>query len=351
MPPIFKTDLNHILDHTRDLWGEMRGENLFITGGTGFFGRWMLESFLWVNSQLKLKAHLTLLTRNPDVFINNSPQIALADNITFLKGDIRTFTLPSKKYPFVIHAAGESSTKMKQGDLLNMLDIIVDGTRNTLEQVVQHNCKRWLFTSSGAIYGPNLLNLTQIPENASHHEYPSGSGFRSVYCQGKRMAEHLGEIYSELGKVDAINARCFAFIGPHLPLDSHCAAGNFLNDILNNRIITINGDGTPIRSYLYSADLTIWLWTLLFRGKPGKAYNVGSDTAISIEDLARLMVNTLNSKPGLQILRKPVPGAAAESYVPEIKLARDSLGLDVWISPRESIRRTFQWYKQTGNNL
>ena len=109
--------------------------------------------------------------------------------------------------------------------------------------------------------------------------------------------------------------------------------------------ITIKGDGTPLRSYLYGADLAIWLWTLLIRGKPGESYNVGSDQAISIVDLARLMIATLDPQLDLHVLGKPIPGHPPESYVPEINLAREAIGLDVWINPVESILRTYQWHQ------
>ena len=56
MTNLLTNDLNHILAHTKDLWEELRGQRIFITGGTGFFGCWLLESFIWANDQLDLKA-------------------------------------------------------------------------------------------------------------------------------------------------------------------------------------------------------------------------------------------------------------------------------------------------------
>jgi hypothetical protein len=77
MQPIAPSDLNHILDHTRDLWDEIWGEKIFIAGGTGFFGCWLLESFLWINQWLKHDSRATVLTRSPQAFIAKAPHLAL----------------------------------------------------------------------------------------------------------------------------------------------------------------------------------------------------------------------------------------------------------------------------------
>jgi hypothetical protein len=73
MKNLLAEDLDHILEHTRDLWEEVRGEQNLITGGTGFFGHWLLESFLWINQRLKLGSRMTGLTRSPQAFIAKNP--------------------------------------------------------------------------------------------------------------------------------------------------------------------------------------------------------------------------------------------------------------------------------------
>ncbi len=76
-----KQDLNLVLEHTQDLWSELKGQRLFITGGTGFFGCWLLETFLWANDKLKLDASLLVLTRHPENFLRKAPHLALHPEI------------------------------------------------------------------------------------------------------------------------------------------------------------------------------------------------------------------------------------------------------------------------------
>ncbi len=330
-------DLDHILDHTRDLWDELRGQRIFITGGTGFFGCWLLESFIWANEKLKLNAQAMVLTRSPDAFRVKAPHLAGNEAVTLLSGDVRTFDFPKESFSHIIHAATESSTKLNDENPLLMLDTIIEGTRHTLDFAKACGARKFLLTSSGAIYGKQPPELTHVPENYSGAPDPLDP--KSAYGQGKRIAEHLCALYAS-SSFEIKIARGFAFVGPHLPLDTHFAIGNFIGDALNGGPIIIKGDGTPYRSYLYAADLAIWLWTILFKGQSCRPYNVGSDKPYSIAEIAKVVAEQFPQKINLKILGSVDPQKALERYVPDIKRARSELGLDVLVDLAASIKRT-----------
>jgi nucleoside-diphosphate-sugar epimerase len=334
-------DLDHILNHTSHLWKEVQGQNIFMTGGTGFFGCWLLESFTWANDQLDLDAKATVLSRNPEAFAAKAPHLANHPAVCLLPGDVRTFESPAGEFRFVVHAATEASAKLNQGNPLLMFETVVEGTRRTLEFARTHGARKFLLTSSGAAYGKQPPEMTHIPED--YLGAPDPMDPNAAYGEGKRAAEILCRLYAhQFGLEDKI-ARCFAFVGPHLPLDAHYAIGNFIRDALQGGPIRVNGDGSPLRSYLYAADLAIWLWTILFEGQPCRPYNVGSGRGINIADLAGLVCQLID--PGIEVtvahqadLSQPPP-----RYVPSIERARNELKLESWITLEESIQKTVRW--------
>lgn len=342
-------DLDHILDHTRDLWEQVRGKRVFVTGGTGFFGCWLLESFCWANDHLDLRASVTVLTRNPQTFTRNAPHLAAHPAIRLYVGDVRSFDFPSGEFSHVIHAATEASAQLNGENPLLMLDTIVEGTRHTLEFARHCGTPKFLLTSSGAVYGKQPPDLTHIPED--YVGAPDPLDPRSAYGEGKRLAEHLCALYAQHYGVQTKIARCFAFVGPYLPLDIHFAIGDFIRDGLRGEPIQVKGDGTPYRSYLHTADLTIWLWTILFTGKACFPYNVGSDEAVTIADLANLVAEQFEPRPRIEIERRQVNGLAGERYIPSIERVRREFGLRPTIGLVEALQRTTDWFRSVAGGL
>ena len=342
--PIARPDLELILEHTAPLWEEVRGSRIFLTGGTGFFGCWLVESFCFVNHLLGLGAEATILTRSPEAFAQKCPHLASDTAVTLQAGDVRSFLFPEGEYRYVIHAATDATAKQAAEAPLEMLSTIIAGTEHTLEFADTHGTGKFLLTSSGAVYGKQPPEMTHVPE--SYAGAPDPVNPANVYAEGKRTAELLCALYQKRDRLDCKIARCWAFCGPHLPLDQHFAIGNFIGDVLAGGPIQIQGDGTPRRSYLYAADLAVWLWTILLRAPALVPFNVGSARDVSILELAQTVAMTLNPQTEIRVARQIVPGAAPLRYVPCVDRARAVLGLRPTIGLEEGIRRTARWYEK-----
>jgi nucleoside-diphosphate-sugar epimerase len=338
-------DLEHILVHTRDLWSELNDRRIFITGGTGFFGCWLLESLTFAIDRLNLNTQAVILTRDIATFQLKSPHLAEHSAIKLYPGDVRDFTFPDGEFSHVIHGATTASASLNSNDPLLMIDTIVTGTKHTLEFAKQKGVKKFLLTSSGAVYGRQPAEISHVSEN--YVGAPDPMNPANAYGEAKRLAELLCAIASNNSALETKIARCFAFVGPHLPLDTHFAIGNFIRDGIQGSPIHIRGDGTPYRSYLYAADLTIWLWTILFKGKSCQPYNVGSDVAITIGELGKLVTEVIGGAREVIIDRQSIPGKVAEQYVPAIQTALRDLQLQPYIDLPTSIKKTADWYLST----
>jgi len=345
MTNLLSDDLDRVLERTRELWEELRGQRIFITGGTGFFGCWLLETLLWANDRLDLKARATVLTRSSRAFESKAPHLAQHPAITMLVGDVLSFSFPQAHFSHVIHAATQSSAALNREQPALMFDTIVEGTRRCLELAAATGASKFLLTSSGAVYGTQPLTLSHVPESSRGGPDPLDP--ECAYAEGKRAAEMLCMLASRGAALETKIARCFAFVGPYMELDAHFAIGNFVRDQLNGGPIRVHGDGTPFRSYMYASDLMIWLWTILFRGTVGRAYNVGSEHAISIRELAHTVADALSPHVAVEIIGTPAPGAPAPRYVPCTARARQELGLSSQITLREAVQRTQAWFQRT----
>jgi dTDP-glucose 4,6-dehydratase len=341
MPRLSTADLDHVLEHTPQVWDQLRGARLFITGGTGFFGTWLLESLLWAVERHRLPLEAVVLTRSPATFADKHPHLAGHPSIRCHQGDVRDFDLPHGEFTHVIHAAFPSTRPV--ADPRETADVIVRGTQRTLELVARAGVRHLLFTSSGAVYGRQPVDFAAIPETYAGGPDPSDP--RSAYGESKRMAELLCQLAAR-GGVSVKIARGFAFVGPHLPLDAHFAIGNFIRDALAGGPIRLRGDGTAVRSYLYAADLAVWLWTILVAGNSGQVYNVGGAEAVTIAELARRVRDELAPDAQIEQHRQPNPGQPVDRYVPDVSRAANELGLEPRITIEEAVSRTAEWARR-----
>jgi dTDP-glucose 4,6-dehydratase len=335
-PPLPRIDIEHILTHTKGVWEELRHGRLFVTGGTGVFGSWLLESLAAADQAFGLGVRAVVLTRDPDAFLRRRPHLKGLSTFDYHAGDVRSFAAPGGPFSHVIHAATTSSAHPERISGGEMLETIVEGTRRTLALALTAKARKFLFVSSGAVYGRHPRERGEITEDDRSGPDPMDPA--SAYDEGKRTAEMLCALAHQERGLETKVARSFAIVGPLVPLDAHFAVGNFLRDAAAGGPIRISGDGTAYRSYLHTADLMVWLWTILVAGRPGRAYNVGSDRALTIAELAQKVAALFGTE--VQTARQAVPGQAPQRYVPSIRRAREELGLEVWINLEEALRRT-----------
>lgn len=334
-------DINHVVDAVGPNWERLRCKRLFLTGGTGFIGKWLLASFLEANRRFGLSAQVVVLSRHPRSFLEGFPELRDATEVIWLCGDVRDLTTESVgECNFAIHAATDVVASSTPEEIL---DTCITGTRRVLDTMsTGGGLRRMLLLSSGAVYGRTPAELQAIPEDwvgAPDPLVPS-----SAYGEGKRLSELLAVMAAAVRPgLEVAIARCFAFVGPHLPLDKHFAIGNFIGSAMRNEDIRIQGDGTPFRSYLYAADLAHWLWTMLFDAPNGRAYNVGGAESLSIGELANRVNRVLKGGGEVRIAQTPRPGVAPPAYVPAIDRIASELKLKQTIDLDESIRRTARW--------
>lgn len=339
MTPLTDNDLQWITAHAGEDTQALRGQKIFITGGTGFVGSWLVEYLCHASQLLQLDLQLTVLSRNPASFFERFPHMASKPMLRLVAGDVLQLQPDGSRQDIVIHAATDASAQLNRDNPLLMADTIVDGTRHVLEYARASGTKKILMLSSGAVYGKLPSGLARVPEDFTGGPDPLDPFF--TYAESKRMAELLCVLYARQYGIEIPVARLFAFLGPRLPLDAHFAAGNFLRDALAGGPIKIAGDGTAVRSYLYAAELVVWLLAILARGSSGRAYNVGSGEPVSILALAQQIAAAAGNV-AVQVAGCADASNPVNYYVPDVARARVELGLQVLLPLEDGICRTVE---------
>jgi nucleoside-diphosphate-sugar epimerase len=341
---IIENDLEFIFTNIKDICMDFSYKTFFITGGTGFFGKWFLHFFIYLKEKKNINIKIYVLSRNPEYFLKQYSMFD-KDYIIFIKGDIREFKFIDGRVDYILHlAATNAEETFNNMDPLEKFESSAFGIKRILEFARIKKIKKFLFASSGSIYGKNCkekfisencLNSPNILDNIA-----------SALPEGKRVSEFYCSYYANKYNIDIVIARCFSFVGPYLPLDIHYAIGNFINDSIKNKEIIIKGNGSQIRSYMYISELIVWLFVILLKGKKAEAYNVGSDYEISILNLAKLVASNFKDVK-IKILNKKIrKTAAANRYVPNISKAKKELGLNIYSNLDENIKKTIKFYNE-----
>jgi UDP-glucuronate decarboxylase len=316
-----------------DWWA---GETLLLTGGTGFFGRALLDYFQEVYENKSNDFRVIVLSRDPENFKKKYPIYSSFKWLSFEPGNVTDLQSMRSNTPIdsVIHAAGESSL----GPTLAPFDRfyqVLNGTRNILEVSVKRGASRFLYVSSGAVYGSTGKNIGPLAEDAPISLDTSNS--ECAYGISKLASEHQAVLFSNKYSLEVIIARCFSFSGKDLPLNVHFALGNFIRDIKTKGVIDVNGHGLETRAYMDQRDLAAWLVKLLAEGENRGIYNVGSDEIVTIKELAFRIRDLVSREAKVHVKGVLAPRQGRNNYVPDISKAR-AFGLTLNFGLNDSIR-------------
>lgn len=313
---------------------ELDGQRIFLTGGTGFVGYWLLLAFRWLN-QNGARIQLTVLSRDPERFLDAHPEHRLHPWLDWVQGDTKWYSYPTQPFDAFIHGAADTSPTAARS--VSLFDDITHGTQHVLEHARHAGAAKVLLISSGAVYDTVPEIKTPILENMA--KSLSSGPVSDYYGQGKRLMEQSSLIWSQTNRATLTIARCFSFVGFGLP--EHLAASQFVHDALHRPEIQVAGNGRAVRSFLYAADMAVWLLAILARGANGRAYNIGSPDGYTIEDIATLIRDQIAPKKTIRI-HDTDKRSPRLFYVPNVGRITGELGVSVWTPTAQGLAKMME---------
>ncbi len=336
------------------LLNELKNKKLFITGGTGYVGKCLLDLIIKADKELNLNLKVDMLTRDIKKFQKEFPLVKELKLIQYIEKDINELSNEdTNDNDFIIHAANPASSQERINLLKTkpelLLETITEGTRKIIDLCKKNKQVKCLYISSGAVYNDFNKNHLLKESDFISKDFCFQSDIQALdpYTLGKRLSEKM--FFKVLENSEFSNfsiARCFSFIGPYLPINSGFLGSCFFKNISEQESITINNTSEIVmRSFMHSFDLSIWLLNILIQGQAGEIYNVGSEKVISVEDLAKKVSKYFGN---YSIYRKEISseGSNKKYYLPYTLKARSELGLDLkYKSIEEIIASAASWYR------
>lgn len=334
LPPLPLEDLVAVFQQVGQSWEKVRGKTVFLSGASGFFGSWLLETLLFAADRLGLEVKVWSLTRDVDRFRARLPHLAGHCTVQLVGGGVEKFVFPQEKMAYVIH----SMVPDPGMPLPEMEKWFEAGTRRLLELAVRDRSEGFLLCSTGAVYQPQNRPLSEedplIPLDSP-----------LTYGRIRRQVEDQCLAVSEKEGIPLKIARGFAFAGPRLPENAGFALADFLRDAKEGRSIRVKGTGEPTRSYLHAADMAVWLWKIILNPLGNGIFNMGSPEGVRVVEVAK-MIATLTRRE-FQILGQPDSGASPNThYVPITKKAFSQLEVTLSRSLSDLLRDSIHPFQE-----
>ena len=309
------------------------GGRLLIVGGSGFFGKSILDSFLRGHLEPLGVRRLTLVARSHSG-LGDSRADLTTRQVNFVAADIETCEqLPDAD--FVIHAATSVNFAAFKSRPVQMMESMVASADNfariARKQFVE---SRVVYVSSGAAYGDLTGHSKPVSEEEGPFDLGGLSPEKAAYAEGKRWAEGIVTKLGDEGLCVSV-VRAFTFFGRHLPDDKGFAIADFISQARAGLNIRLTRTQPVYRSYLDADDLSRWLVTIAVQSKVGSdLVNVGSMESLEMLEVAELVASEMNVGVDVSELQT----SRADWYIPDTTKAQKKFGLVAKRTLQQSLR-------------
>jgi len=314
----------------------MNQKRILVTGGTGFIGSHLCKKLIDMGHYvICLDNNFTGSLKNINELIIDSNKGK--SNFEFIRHDITQPIL--LEVDEIYHLACPASPKAYQYNSIKTIKTNILGTLNSLG-IAKRTKAKILLTSTSEIYGDPLIS----PQNEEYWGNVNPIGVRSCYDEGKRVAETLMIEYKRNHNVDIRIARIFNTYGPKMNRDDGRVVSNFINQILDNKDITIYGDGSQTRSFCYINDMVEGLIKLMDSEKYIGPINLGNPHEITIKNLAN-KIKDLIIESSSKITYQDLPQDDPTKRKPDIDKAIRNLRWNPLIDLEEGLNSTINYFK------
>lgn len=338
---LVRSDAEAVLDGRSRRLDALRGQHLFISGGTGFLGTWLLELIKTLNARHQFGLRVTVYSRQARAFAVRWPHLGQLDGVRFEEGDIRYFSELPRDVRYIIHAAALTDRRLLASQPGAVAEVNSVGTQRLLRAAnLLEDVQKFVLLSSGLAYGAQPWDLPRIDETFAGPM--RCNDVNAVYAESKRFAEVIAQSAISETKLPVVTLRPFAFVGPYQSLQLPWAVTDFIRDSFTGGPIRIMGDGATVRSLMYASDYAFWVLAALANGRPRETYNVGNPEPVDLGSLARMITQSFTPVPEIRT-RLGQTGHDRNRLVPDVTRAQRDLGVEVTVPLSEAIQRTITW--------
>ncbi len=346
---LVREDVANVLSGRAEPLRDLAGGHLFLTGGTGFLGSWLLELLAHLNEHHSFQTRVTVLSRSPQDLATRAPHLAANVAFTFIEGDVCHFAEMPMDVTHVIHAAALTNRNQFASNPTHVGEVNANATLRVLRaSQLLPDLRRFLLISSGLVYGEVPRQLERVDET-----YVGGLpsfNFNSIYAESKRYSETIAAAFLSETKLPIVVARPFAFVGPYQSLALPWAVTDFMRDALTGGPVKIMGDGSTVRSLMYASDFAYWTLAMAANGRARAAYNIGSPEPVDLLSLAHRITQFFSPIPEI-LTEIGGTGQTSNRLVPSTRKAERELGLQLTVGLSDALQRTISWHKYTAEFL